>query len=76
MNAILDKAIKAAATLSEDDQIEVAEGVLAFVELRHAKSPFLTPEQVAGVEEARAAARRGEFATDEEMAGTWKRFGL
>jgi hypothetical protein len=36
----------------------------------------LTPEQVAEVELARREAREGLFASDQEMADLWRRFGL
>jgi hypothetical protein len=36
----------------------------------------LTPEQIEEVKLAIAEADRGEFATDEEMAELWKKFGL
>jgi predicted transcriptional regulator len=36
----------------------------------------LTAEQIDDVKLAIAEADRGEFATDKEMADTWKKFGL
>lgn len=36
----------------------------------------LSDEERAAVQEGLAQADRGEFATDEEMAALWKRFGL
>jgi hypothetical protein len=35
----------------------------------------LTPRQVAEVERAGREARKGLFATDEEMSDVWRRFG-
>lgn len=68
MNALLSKAIKAAESLPEADQNEVAEGLLEYVELLRSGKPLLTPEQQTGVELAQAEARDGKFATDAEMA--------
>lgn len=40
-------------------------------------SPYqLTAEERAGVQKGIEQADRGEFATDEEVAQVWKRFGL
>lgn len=36
----------------------------------------LTPEQIEDVKRAIAQADRGEFATDDQVAATWKKFGL
>jgi hypothetical protein len=36
----------------------------------------LTPGQLAEVEQARREAREGLFASDQEMADLWRRFGL
>jgi hypothetical protein len=35
----------------------------------------LTPDQIEDVKRALAEAREGAFATDEQMAETWKKFG-
>ena len=43
---------------------------------REASDYQLTPEQLADVELARQEAKQGLFATDEEMAELWRRFGL
>jgi predicted transcriptional regulator len=36
----------------------------------------LTEKELAAIHEALAQADRGEFASDEEVAAMWKRFGL
>ncbi len=36
----------------------------------------LTPEERAAIERSKAAADRGEFATDEEVAAVWAKHGL
>jgi len=36
----------------------------------------LTPEERAAVEKSKAAAARGEFATDEEVRAVWAKHGL
>jgi len=36
----------------------------------------LTPEQIADLKVSIAQADRGDFATDEQLNGVWKKFGL
>jgi hypothetical protein len=69
VNAALEKALRAVAALPEEDQMEVAECLMAYV-----GEPLLTPEQRAGVEAARAQVLAGAFATDDEMAEIWEKF--
>ncbi len=75
MTKLLDEAVEKVRALSADDQNCVAEVLLAVVEER-GNTYRLTDEQVEGVKAAQAAARRGEFATDEAMDELWRRFGL
>ena len=72
MNALLEKAVARIRELPEERQSELAEIMLDLAE--DAGSWMLTDEQLAEVELAKQEARRGEFATDEEMAETWRRF--
>lgn len=76
MNAMLDKAMKAAAALPEADQAEVADTVLAMVELLRSGGPLLTDEQRRGVVDARREAQEGGFVTEHEMAAIWKKLGI
>jgi predicted transcriptional regulator len=75
MNALLKQAIAAVEALPEEEQQEVAEGLIGYVELVRSGRPLLTPEQRDGVEEARREANAGLFATEGEMAETWRKFG-
>lgn len=71
----MQEAIEKLSQLPEGRQNELAEMLIdvAASDL----SPYqLTPEERAGVEKGIAQANRGEFATDEEVAQMWKRFGL
>ena len=75
MTKLLEKAIKKLSQLPEERQNELARMLIdvAASDL----SPYqLTDEERAAVEEGLAQAERGEFATDEEVAAMWKRFGL
>ena len=71
----LQKALQAVETWPEDRQDAAAE----LLERLHALAtdPYkLSDEEYADLEEALAEARRGEFATDAEMAAMFRRYGL
>jgi predicted transcriptional regulator len=75
MTKLLTEAMEKLAQLPEGRQDELARMLIdvAASDL----SPYqLTDEERAAVEEGLAQAERGEFATDEEVAAMWKRFGL
>jgi hypothetical protein len=76
MNALLKKAIAAVEALPDVEQQEVAQGLMDFVKLVRSGQPLLTGEQIAGIEDARREAENGRFASDSEMAETWRKFGL
>jgi hypothetical protein len=75
MTALLDKAVTAARTLPEEVQDGVARVLLQLIGEDGALTD-LTPDEEAAVLASRAAARRGEFATDEEVAAVWAKHGL
>ena len=74
MTKLLEKGIEAVRALSQDCQDMAGELLLTLA----ATEPQyrLTPEQIQDLQLALAEADRGEFATDQEMAETWKKFGL
>jgi hypothetical protein len=73
MTKLLEKAISRIRELPDDRQDELAEMLL---DCADQPKVLLTPEQIAEVELAIQEADEGKFATEEEMAETWKRFGL
>jgi hypothetical protein len=75
MTKLLEEAFAKVRALSDAEQDRVASMLLGFAD-RDADSQQLTPEQVAEVELARQEAKQGLFATDDEMAALWRRFGL
>jgi hypothetical protein len=75
MTKLLQEAITKVQKLPEAEQDRVAELLLGFAESGQ-KRYRLTDVQVAEVERAREEARAGKFASDEEMAELWRRFGL
>ena len=75
MTKLLELAIVEARKLPPKEQDEAAEMLLWAIETRSGSIP-LDEETIAAIEEGLAQARRGEFATDEEIADLWKRHGL
>jgi predicted transcriptional regulator len=75
MSKLLDDAIMKVRELPEADQDEAAEMLLA-VASRRGEPVRLDDETRAAVQEGREQARRGEFASDEEMAALFKRHGV
>ena len=69
------QAIEKVRELPEADQDETVEMLLWAIETRSAPVP-LDDETAAAIDEGLAQARRGEFASDAEIAALWKRHGL
>ena len=75
MTKLLDEAVAKVRALSDAEQDCAAAMLLGFAD-READNYTLTPDQVAEVELARQEAKEGLFASNEEMAELWRRFGL
>jgi hypothetical protein len=74
MTKLLEKGINAVRTLPEDRQDLAGEILLSLA--REQAEYTLTPQQLEDIKLAIAEADRGEFASEAEMAETWKKFGL
>jgi predicted transcriptional regulator len=75
MTKLLEEAVEKLSQLPEGRQNELAQMLIdvAAADL----SPYqLTEEERAAVEEGVAQAERGEFASDEDVAALWQRFGI
>lgn len=75
MTGLLDEAVAKVRGLSEAEQDYAGAMLLGFAG-READRYQLTPDQVAEVELARQEVKQGLFASDDEMAEPWRRFGL
>jgi hypothetical protein len=75
MTKLLDDAIRKVRKLSESDQNEAAEMLLA-VASKHNEPPRLDDETRAAVQEGRDQARRGEFVSPNDMTAFFKRHGV
>jgi hypothetical protein len=71
----LQKALRAVENWSKDRQ-DAAADILEQMDSLDVTPYTLSDEERADVEEALAEVRRGELASDEEVAATFKRLGL
>ena len=76
MTKLLDRALTAARSLSPAAQDEIAWVVLRLAGEDEEPPAPLTPEEEAAIAASKAAAARGEFATDEEVRAAWAKHGL
>jgi predicted transcriptional regulator len=74
MTKLLEKGIEAVKALPADQQ-DAAGALLLEIAQMGLGEYSLTPAQIEDLEISIAQADRGEFATDEEMAETWAKFG-
>jgi hypothetical protein len=75
MTALLDRAMEAARRLAPEMQDEIAQLILRIAVVEEAPVA-LTAEERAAIAKSRAAAARGEFATDDEVRATWAKHNL
>jgi predicted transcriptional regulator len=76
MTRVLDDAIEKVKRLPEDQQAYIAE-VLEQIAASAGGEVFIVPEEHrTAVLEGLEQARRGEYASDDEMSALWKKCGL
>jgi hypothetical protein len=76
MTKLLDQALEAARNLPPDAQDDIARVVLQLTGADDEMPVPLTPEEQAAITASKAAAARGEFATDEQVRAVWAKHGL
>jgi hypothetical protein len=77
MTKLLDQALEVVRSLSPDAQDDIARVVLRLAGTDDEASPVaLSPDERAAVVASKAAAGRGEFATDEQVRAVWSKHGL
>jgi hypothetical protein len=74
MTKLLEKAIERARALPDDVQDAVALALMAMTDTSE-KPEELDEETRTAIRQGLDDARRGDFATAEEMAALWRRFG-
>ena len=73
---LLDRALAAARGLPADAQDDIARVVLRLSGADDEPPVSLTPEEQTAIAASKAAAARGEFATDEQVRTVWAKHGL
>ena len=76
MTKLLDQAVAAARSLPPDAQDDIAHVVLRLTGADEEPPVPLAPEEQAAIAASKAAAARGEFATDEQVRAVWAKRGL
>lgn len=76
MTKLLDDALEAARSLSPDDQDNIARVVLLLAGMNDEPPLALSPDERVAIAASKAAAARGEFATDDQVRATWAKHGL
>jgi len=76
MTALLERALEAARGLPPDAQDDIARVVLRLMGADDEAPVALTAEEQEAVAASKAAASRGEFATDDQVRAVWAKHGL
>jgi hypothetical protein len=76
MTKLLDRALEAARSLPSDAQDDIARVILQLAGGEEAGPVGLSADERAAIAISKAAAARGEFATDEAVRATWAKHGL
>jgi hypothetical protein len=71
MTKLLEQAIDAARRLSIEEQDSIAAAIMQLVGGEDAPLVPLSPSERKAIEASKAAAARGEFATEQEVRAVW-----
>jgi hypothetical protein len=76
MTKLLDEAFEAVRRLPSRDQDDIARAIMQLAGAEIATPVSLSPDEREAIARSKAAARRGEFATDERVRAAWAKHGL
>ncbi|MBV8091879.1 MAG: hypothetical protein JO110_01340 [Acetobacteraceae bacterium] len=76
MTKLLDDALRAASNLPPDAQDSIARVVLRLAGADEEAPVALSVDERAAIAASKAAAGRGEFASDEQVRAAWAKHGL
>ena len=76
MTKLLDDALKAARNLPAETQDSIARVVLRLTGRDDETSVPLSPDERAAIAVSKAAAARGEFASDDQVGSVWAKHNL
>jgi hypothetical protein len=71
MTKLLEQALKAVRVLPPDEQDDIARIILQLAGDEEGTPVALSPDEQRAISESKAAAARGEFATDEQVRAVW-----
>jgi len=76
MTKLLDKALAALRVLSPDEQDDIARIILQLAGKEEPATVKLSADERQAIDQSKAAATRGEFASDEQVRAAWAKHGL
>ena len=76
MTKLLDEAVEVVRRLPSNDQDDIARAIIQLAGSELAAPVILSPEEREAIARSKAAAGRGEFATDEQVRAVWAKHGL
>ncbi len=76
MTKLLDEALEAVRRLPSHDQDDIARAIMQLAGADLPAPVSLSSEEREAVARSKAAAGRGEFATDEQVRAVWAKHGL
>jgi hypothetical protein len=76
MTKLLDEAVEVVRRLPSNDQDDIARAIMQLAGSELAAPVILSPEEREAIARSKAAAGRGEFATDEQVQAVWAKHGL
>jgi hypothetical protein len=76
MTKLLDQALEAVRLLPPANQDEIARVIMQLAGADLPAPVALSPEEREAIARSKAAAARGEFATDEQVRAVWAKHGL
>ena len=75
MTKLLEQAIATARALPPGEQDDIARAILQLAGADDVEPVKLSPEERAAILRSKAAAERGEFASDDEVRAVWAKHG-
>ncbi|MBI3758568.1 MAG: hypothetical protein HY269_02300 [Deltaproteobacteria bacterium] len=75
MTELLEQAFETASRLSAEEQDQIARAILQLASRDDGPPVPLTAEERDAIAKSKAAAARGEFATDDEVRAVWAKNG-
>jgi len=76
MTKLLDQALEAVRFLTPDEQDDIARVILQLAGNEDAAPAALSRDERAAIEKSKAAAARGEFASEEQVRSVWAKHQL